>query len=127
MENFRRPPNEIRNLIEVVYRNPLVNPRDTERKIIGLFSEFLGQFNFILGFKQNFRSPWDGTVTDGQSWAITGMRYDPGRVKLRMFLSWEMVFPLMRPDLNDAERMGLEWFVANTFCHELIVGSLVCS
>ena len=34
---------------------------------------------------------------------------------------YEMVEPLLRPDLTDAERMGAEWSFANTIVHEVSV------
>lgn len=123
MDNARRPPNETKQLLEIAFRSPPVDSTEAERKIRGMFEEWLKNFNLVFGFKENHEAPWDGSATDVDTWAVTVIGLDKNvKLTIRLFLTYEMVLPLMRPDLNEAERMGLQWFVANTFVHELIVG-----
>jgi hypothetical protein len=41
--------------------------------------------------------------------------------QFNLYISFIMVIPLLRPDLNDVERMQIEWYIGIVFVHETIV------
>jgi hypothetical protein len=45
--------------------------------------------------------------------------------KIRVFVAKELFAPLLRDDVSDAEKLGLQWFAANILMHETIVSLLI--
>jgi hypothetical protein len=80
-----------------------------------------------FGISSAFVDPFTNkTHSSGSVWGITKIDRKKDGSKVRTYLSHEGLLPLLRPDLNDAERMSIEWFLANTLVHEMMVslGSL---
>lgn len=78
-----------------------------------------------LGFKSYVEEPaiseqiYDTTPSSGITYHVTD--------GLRLFVNHDLVAPLLRDDLSDAERLGLQWFVANTLVHEIMVNLFISS
>lgn len=67
----------------------------------------------------------DGYTT----WAPRPVDENNGMGTLRIYIDTSNVYPLLRPDISDAERFNGQWFIANTILHEMIasVPSLIRS
>jgi hypothetical protein len=83
-----------------------------------IYSLLLDDWNFTVGFKDTHHDPWNGTSMEGEcAMGITNLHNGT----LSVYLSYNIVMPLLRDDLSDVERMGCQWHIANTLLHEISV------
>ncbi|EKD17696.1 uncharacterized protein L3040_003578 [Drepanopeziza brunnea f. sp. 'multigermtubi'] len=93
------------------------------------FGVMQNRYQYTFGFMRHDEDPMDpGEDPPGKTLAYTGtnseyMRYDPTPNKLPRLFTWLSLHEfelLLRDDLNSAERMSIEWSIANTISHEVM-------
>ncbi|KAL2070610.1 hypothetical protein VTL71DRAFT_13636 [Oculimacula yallundae] len=70
---------------------------------------------YQLGFSKLFEDPWTGQPV---SMEYLGLTCEDKFDRIFTFLTYDHVEPLLRPDLSDCERMGLDCSLANLLIHE---------
>ncbi|CAG8974681.1 hypothetical protein HYALB_00006416 [Hymenoscyphus albidus] len=124
VDESRRPTGYKGKLVQVTRANDNnLDMNDLSAHTTIRFDEMVDKFDITFGFQDKNENPYDRTKSDVFMWGLTGMTGggpsgEP--LKIRIFLSWSMVLPLFREDLHDSERMGLQWYIANVLCHELL-------
>ncbi|CZT45350.1 uncharacterized protein RSE6_05653 [Rhynchosporium secalis] len=90
--------------------------RKTKTQFEKLVDLLITKHRYQLGFSKYCIDPWTGQSDSGTA-AITCRHQNSNDIFT--FLSYDLIEPLLRDDLTDCERMGLEWAVANTLVHEV--------
>ncbi len=75
--------------------------------------------NLTWGFTSNYTSS-DGKPHSGGQINYGYSTWDPVTNNVTIFLGYERVALLLRTDLNDADRMCLQFNIANTIVHEMM-------
>ncbi|CZS92786.1 uncharacterized protein RCO7_10200 [Rhynchosporium graminicola] len=107
----------------IQFGQPTASPIDRDKA----FSILQHQFKYTFGFMKFGEDP-QGSEHDPEASAMTStnydyMRYDPTPNKIPRVFTWldyAGFEHLLRDDLNSAERMCIEWSVANTIAHEVM-------
>jgi hypothetical protein len=83
---------------------------------------------FKLGFKNTTMSPQSGKNSEA-SYGMTALMdlANSSGSQLYVWLDYAALLPLLRDDLDDCERMGCEWALANTLVHEMTVSNFASS
>ncbi|KAE9371556.1 hypothetical protein N431DRAFT_467731 [Stipitochalara longipes BDJ] len=90
-------------------------------KIQGLVDYMESSLDFTLAFFDGIHHPVSGNKTQGVSHGMTDSVPGPFEyTRLYIWLDYALVIPLLRDDLRDAEKMGCEWFLANSLVHEMM-------
>ena len=81
--------------------------------------------DFTLGFKNATINPKTGK--NQPSYGLTSLipLANTTRFRLYVWLDYTEIIPMLRDDLEDYERMGCEWALANTLVHEMTVSNLL--
>jgi len=104
-------------------QKPEQNPLGVKVKLQKLVEYMKFELDFTLAFSDGLTSSRTGEALEGHGTTIT-VSVD-GKPRLYVHLDYAMVIPLLQRDLTDAEKMGCEWFLANTLVHEMMVCSLI--
>lgn len=103
---------------------PMTQERQDQSELVrdSVFSTLANQFDLYLGFFPNDISPDDGRE-DSIGHAVT-LHSNAGKEIFNFISIWlciDDVQGLLDPTINDGERLGLHWFLANAVVHEFMV------
>ncbi|KAL5323693.1 hypothetical protein ACEPPN_008234 [Leptodophora sp. 'Broadleaf-Isolate-01'] len=108
----------------VQFSTATATPADRDK----VFALLQNRFKYTFGFMAPGENPTDPSEDATGAVAITitnddYIRYDPTPEKLPRVFTWLEYSDfehLLRSDLNSAERMCIEWSIANTIAHEVM-------
>ncbi|KAH7370195.1 hypothetical protein BKA65DRAFT_445034 [Rhexocercosporidium sp. MPI-PUGE-AT-0058] len=107
----------------VQFSKPTVTPIDRDK----VFALLQNRFKYTFGFMKPGENPTESEdATGAVAITITNddyIRYDPTPGKLPRVFTWldySDFEHLLRSDLNSAEKMCIEWSIANTIAHEVM-------
>ncbi|EPE32749.1 hypothetical protein GLAREA_07883 [Glarea lozoyensis ATCC 20868] len=76
------------------------------------------EFGFMCTFEKAIKPEKTAEKITTWGYSVMSAKRENRHSKFRSFLAYQVVLPLLRPDLTDAEKMSLEWFAANILVHE---------
>lgn len=83
----------------------------TQQRLNDVFDILIDQCRFTLAFRESFLDPRTDAPEPSR---MDGVTLHDRNGCVYTYISVDLVLPLLRNDLSNAERMGAQWNVANT-------------